>query len=123
MSHDKLEKQENIQLLTILYLMKLINQLNELKDDIILGIDANEAFTSNSGDITKLYKQCKFINPISTKHDTIGEPNTYERGYQRIDYIFYSSHIYIFITKYGFLPFCSIVTYEHRDTFIDVDIP
>lgn len=56
MVHNKLEKQENIPSLTISHLITFIHKLTKLKHKIILGIDANEAFTDNSDDIARLCK-------------------------------------------------------------------
>ena len=110
---DTLDK-ESIASLTITHLETFITKLNKLNHQVIIGIDANEAFKSNAGDIARLFKKCNLIDPISTKHGTAGEPNTYARGSDRIDYFGCTSEIYKFITKCGILPFCSIMTSDHR---------
>ena len=99
-----------------------INKLTKLNHEVIIGIDANEAFTSNAGDIARLYKQCHIIDPISTIHGIKGEPNTYARGSDRIDYFLCTNNIYKFILKCGILPFFSIMISNHRGLYLDVDI-
>ena len=121
MIHEKLEK-ENILSLTVTHLITFINKLTKLHHEIIIGTDTNEPFTSNAGDIARLYKQCNIIDPISIKHGTKDEPNTYARGLDRIDFLFCTSIIHKFITKYGILPFCSIVISDHRRLYLDADI-
>ena len=77
---------------------------------------------NNTGDTSRLYKQCQVINPISIKHDTRGESNICTRGSDRIDYILCTSIIYKFVIKCGILPFCSIVTSDHRGIYIYMDV-
>ena len=72
MIHDKLETKESIPSLTISNLMISINKLTQLKHEIIIGINTNKDFTSNSGDIARLCKQCKLIDLISTKYGISG---------------------------------------------------
>ena len=55
-------------------------------------------------------------------HGTKGEPNTYARGSDRIDYFFCTKNIYKFILECGILPFFSIMTSDHRGLYLDVDI-
>ena len=119
--HDTLEK-ESMASLTITHLEIFIIKLTKLNHEVIIGIDANEAFTSNAGDIARLCKKCQLIDPISTKHGTTGEPNTYTRGTYQIDYFFCTSIVYKFIKKCGILPFYSIISSDHRGLYTDVDI-
>ena len=67
--HDKLEK-ESIKSLTITHLEIFITKLAKLNHEVIIGIDANEVFTSNAGDIARLCKKYQLIDPISTNHGT-----------------------------------------------------
>ena len=115
-------EEESIASLTITQLTIFIAKLTKLNHEVIIGIDAKESFTNNAGDIARLCKKCHLIDPISTKHGTTGEPNSYARGTERIDYFFYTSIIYNFIKKCGIFPFCSIITSDHRGLYIDIDI-
>ena len=90
---DTLEK-ESITSLTIPYLEVLINKLTKLDREVIIEIDANEAFRSNAGDIARLCKECHFFDKISTMHGTTGEPNIYARGSDR----YITSYV---LTKYS----------------------
>ena len=91
MLHDKLEK-KSIASLIITHLEIFIIKLTKLNHEVLIGIDANEAFTSNSGDIARLCKTYQLIDPASTKHGSKGEHNTYARGLDRIDYNFLHTH-------------------------------
>ena len=121
MIHDKLEK-ESISSLTITHLEILITKFTKLNHEVTIGTDANVAFKSNAGDIARLCKKCQLIDPISTKYRTKGEPNTYTRGLGQIYYFFCTRIIFKFIKKCGILPFCSIVTSDHRGLYMDDDI-
>ena len=79
MLHDKLEK-GSIASLTITHLEVFVTKLTKLNHEVIIGIDPNEAFTGNAGDIARLCKTCQLIDPISIKHGTKGEPNICARG-------------------------------------------
>ena len=81
---DSLDK-ESITSLTITRLEIFISKLTKLNYQVLIGIDANEAFKSKAGDIARLFKKCNLVGPILTKHGTAGEPNTYDRGSDRID--------------------------------------
>ena len=119
--YDKLDK-ESIASLIITHLALFITKRTKLNHEFILGIDANEAFTFNAGDIARLWKKCNLIEPISTKHGTTGEPNTYTRCIERIYYFFCTSIIYKLIYKCRIIPFCSIITSDHRCLYMDVNI-
>ena len=113
---------ESIASLTITHIEIFISKLTKLNHQVIIWIDANEVFKSNADDIARLFKKCNLINPISTKHGTARESHTYARGSDRIDYFAYTSEIYKFITKWGILSFCTIMTSDHRGLYLDIYI-
>ena len=62
----------------ITYLFVFINDLRSSNDEVILLIDANEAFISRECGIFKLTKQTYITDPIFNKHGINLESNTYK---------------------------------------------
>ena len=87
MFNDKIEKKRKVSL-TITHPEIFIAKLTKLNHEVIIGIDANKAFTSNVGDTARLCKKYQLIDPISTKHIAKGEHSTYSRGSDRIDHFY-----------------------------------
>ena len=99
-----------------------ISKITKLNHQVIIGIDANEAFKSNADDIEILFRKRNLIDPISTKHGNAKEPNKYASGSDNIENFACTRKIYKFITKCGIFPFCTITTSNHRGLYLDIDI-
>ena len=59
---------------------------------------------------------------ITNKHKIRNEPTTYKGGNQRIDYVLCTNILTSFIKLYDILPFDFIITSDHRDLYIDIDL-
>ena len=101
-------------------LADFITNLIKKQHEIIVGIDSNEANDQPKNRVDKLFQLTKLIDVISQQHGIRKEPNTHIRGRKRIDFLFYSKHIYTFIDKSGITPFNKITTSDHRGLFLDL---
>ena len=100
---QRLEEQNledmNIRDLMITDLTDFINNLTKKQHEIIIGIDANEANDQPKNGVDKLLQLIKLIDVFSQQHGILKEPNTHIRGRKRIDFLFCSEHIYIYVHR------------------------
>ena len=120
----RLEEQDlegtNIRDLMIIDLAKFITTLHNKKQEIIVGIDANETNEKSKNGVDKLLHLTKLIDVISQKHGIRKESNIYIRGRRRIESLLCSEHIYTFIDKSGITSFNELTSFDHRGLFIDL---
>jgi hypothetical protein len=94
---------------------------------IILGIDANEAFDSSRGNYTPvdyqigqpistkghdgtlstLVRTSGLVDPLLIHHPDTPPPPTYDRGKDKIDFLFVSTGLLSYIAKTGIFPYFS----------------
>jgi hypothetical protein len=106
---------------------------------IILALDSNEGLGSETGKyhpldytldkpipikghdgtIKTLVRTCGLCNPLSRQHTETSPPPTYQRGKERIDYIFVSVGLLPSVTKSGFLPYNQYFIADHRPCYLD----
>ncbi|GAX26437.1 hypothetical protein FisN_37Hu013 [Fistulifera solaris] len=101
-------------------LTRLCQQLQHQNHGILLFIDAN----------SHLYDQHSWLHPfLSTtslrdvyayRHGLNNEPTSYQRGSQRIDFMFASPNLLPFITACGYLPFDAHS--DHRLMYCDIHL-
>ena len=103
-------------------LITTINNIQSTSHQVILLIDANEAYNEAEKDISSLVEHTGMIDPIANKHGTRNEPNTHKSGSKRIYYIFCTNGLTPFIRLCGILPFDFITTSDHRALYIDIDL-
>ena len=108
--------------LSIPYLIIFIHSIASLSRQIIIGIDGNEYFLSNKGDLSNLYVSCKLIYHIAVRHGITGEPNTYLRESNTIDYFFCTEDLTKIVYKSGIIPFEIMKNSDHRALFLDIDL-
>jgi hypothetical protein len=76
--------------------------------------------TQHDGHLSTLVRTCGLLD-ILTIHHTGNPPPTYNRGKQRLDYIFVSHPLSPTILRSGILPFYSLFLSDHRPCYIDID--
>jgi len=108
---------------------------------ITLGMDANEPYIPEEGNFIPLDYQ--LITPIPTKghdgtlatlvrtsglvdpllhhHPDTPPPPTYDRGKEKIDFLFVSAALLPHITRSGIFPYNSLFISDHRPCYIDLD--
>ena len=104
----------------IIYLVNFINNLQQQKHEVIVGIDTNEANYKPKNRVNTLLHLTTLIDVIGQKHEIRKKPNTHLRGSKRIAFIFCSEHISTFIDKSGITSFNEIRYSDHRGSFIDL---
>ena len=121
---DLLEEQgresENVRKTMIEDLITIINNIQSTNHQVILLIDANEAYNEAEKGISSLVEHTGMIDPIANKHGTRNEPNTHKSGSKRIDYIFCTNGLTPFIRLCGILPFDFITTSDHRALYLSL---
>jgi hypothetical protein len=95
-------------------LSEAITKWMEDGEQIILGIDYNDALNGNS-DLEKRLKEIGVFNAIQTKHQR-KTPPTRTPGTKTIDSIFCSQSL--LSSKCGYMPFQ--LSYDHRPTWMDI---
>ena len=85
----------------------------------MLVIDSNDPTRRN---ITKLAIQTKMRDAHVTRHGNEGEPETYSRGTERIDFMYATEKVLHAIRKCGIGSYGEICDGDHRHLFVDVDL-
>jgi hypothetical protein len=108
---------------------------------IILGMDANDPYNPSEGKFTPLEFQLTkpiptkghdgtietlvrtsgLIDPLLHQHPGTPPPPTYDRGNDRIDFIFVSSALLPYVKRSGIFPYNSLFMSDHRPSYIDID--
>ncbi len=108
---------------------------------IVLGIDANEPYDSSAGNFTPLEFQLEkpipthghdgtlstlvrtsgLADPLLLHHPDQPPPPTYDRGKEKIDFIFVSRGLLPCVIRSGIFPYNSIFMSDHRPCYIDID--
>lgn len=124
----------------IIDLQAWIEHMQRDNHDIILFIDANEAITEAHGQvlsmeytldkpilakghdrtIATLVKSCGLQDPL-LRHHAGTPPPTYNRGKERIDFIFTSPRATAACIRSGLFPFHSIFMGDHMACYLDFD--
>ena len=108
---------------------------------IILGIDANEPYDPLEGNFTPvdfqldkpipikghdgtlatLVRTSGLVDPLLIHHPDRTPPPTYDRGKDKIDFIFVSRALLPHVTRTGIFPYKSLFISDHRPCYIDLD--
>eukprot|EP00957_Ditylum_brightwellii_P072581 5515762-Ditylum_brightwellii.AAC.1 len=83
-------------------------------------MDANNDDQVQS-DFRRLYCQNDLVDVFAHLHPGITQPNTYQRGDNRIDYIFITPALKPALRSTGFLPFNVPFTSDHGAAYADFD--
>jgi hypothetical protein len=109
--------------------------------EVILCLDANEGLSGKSGQfhpleymldtpimgkghdgtLVTLIRSCGLCDPLSYQHPGEKPPPTYNRGKDRIDYIFDTPKVLDSTIRSGLFPYDSIFLGDHRACFLDID--
>jgi hypothetical protein len=118
-----------------------IEHMVERNYQIILGIDANESFTATAGHYTPvdftlekpiptkghdgtlatLVRTCGLRDPLLLHHTETPPPPTYDRGQEKIDFLFVSASLTPSVIRTGIFPYNSLFVSDHRPCYIDLD--
>jgi hypothetical protein len=118
-----------------------IEHMVERNYQIILGIDANESFTATAGNYTPvdfslekpiptkghdgtlatLVRTCGLRDPLLLHHTETPAPPTYDRGHEKIDFLFVSASLIPSVIQTGIFPYNSLFVSDHRPCCIDLD--
>jgi hypothetical protein len=125
----------------ILDLQSWLSHLISAGHEIILSIDANEAYQPDSpgsahflpyapnqsaidpkhnGKLSTLLATCQLLDPLAIQHPEWPFPPSHIRGRNRIDYIFITSGILPSLLCSGCLPFYSLFHSDHRPYYVDL---
>jgi hypothetical protein len=108
---------------------------------IILGIDANEPFVATEGNYTPVHftldqpiptkghdgtlatlvRTCGLLDPLLIPHPDTPPPPTYDRGQEKIDFIFVSTSLLPSIARTGIFPYNSLFISDHLHCYIDLE--
>ena len=86
----------------------------------MLTIDDNEIFTSLSGGIAKVCKECKLSDPLHQHHDEIIEEPSHINGSERIYFIFVTAKLLPFVKASGSTTFNERANFDHKGLSIDI---
>ena len=73
-------------------LMLFTNEIKSLTHEVLLLVDANEAFISSECGLSKFTQPTNITDPIFNKHGSHLEPSTHKSGVSRMDYTFCTPH-------------------------------
>ena len=102
--------------------MLFTNEIKSLTHEVLLLVDANEAFISSECGLSKFTQSTNITDPIFNKHGSHLEPNTHKSGLSRIDYAFCTSHIEKFILRCGITLFDLFISSDNRGLYLDIKI-
>jgi len=108
---------------------------------IILGMDANDPYNPSGGNFTPLefqldkpistkghdgtietlVKTSGLVDPLLHQHPGTPPPPTYDRGNDRIDFIFTSAALLPYVTRSGIFPYNSLFMSDHRPSYLDLN--
>jgi hypothetical protein len=108
---------------------------------IILGMDANEPFNPSEGNFTLLEFQLDkpipikgldgtiatlvrtsgLVDPLLHHHPGTPPPPTFDRGKDKIDFLFVSMALLPHISKSGIFPYNSLFMSDHWPCYLDLD--
>ncbi len=75
----------------------------------------------HDGTLSTLVKTSGLVDPLLIHHPEHPPPSTYDRGTEKIDFLFVSSGLLPYVTRSGIFPYNSIFTTDHRPCYIDLD--
>ena len=102
------------------YLMIFTNELISPNHEVLLLVDANEAFISSECEFFKLTRSTNLTDPIFNKYGSHLEPNTHKSYIFRIDYAFCIHHLENFMIRCGITPFNFFTSFDHRGLYLNL---
>jgi hypothetical protein len=99
-----------------------IGEMKQAGEEVILMMDSNESLDDSQGELTKWVRRLELTDIMAQKHGTEGEPETYNRGTERIDHIFLTQDICEFVTAAGILGYNKLIQSDHRPLYVDMDL-
>ena len=118
--HDKGRKCDNPRKIFIEDLKKLIEEIKQKTDKILLAGDLNEHVKSREGSNNKICEM-GFINILQWQYGDILPP-TRHLGREAIDHTYILSALLNITKNAGYLPFGSGLMSDHRPIFIDLEL-
>jgi hypothetical protein len=99
-----------------------IEGIKNAGEEVILMMDSNESLNDSRNELTKWVRRLELTDIIAQKHGTEGEPETYNRGSERIDHIFLTAALSEFVTAAGVLGYNELIQSDHRPLYVDMDL-
>ena len=119
---ERQQEHENIREKMIIDLIDFVQSLSDSAHEIIVCIDANEAFIPGKSGTARLIELTNLIDPLINKFGIQGEPPTYQGGSYRIDFLLCTPNIEKYIVRIGILPIHEISPSAHRGFILDVHL-
>ena len=87
--------------------------------EVLLIIDSNDPKRT---EVTNMVREAKMQDLYILRHGSDNEPETYQRGTERIDFMFGTSRVAQATRKAGIGAYHEFCTSDHRHSFVDIDI-
>jgi hypothetical protein len=75
----------------------------------------------HEGTLATLVRTCGLIDPLQSQHSNRPPPPTYNRGQDRIDFIFVSTALLPYVNYTGIFPYDSVFMSDHRPCYVDFE--
>ena len=98
-----------------------VKQLQLQKTAVFLMLDANESM-DDLGDLATWVRELDLIDVHTDRHGVEAIPETYNRGTQRIDYMFASPCLSDYITHASIRPYADFLPSDHRALIVDMNL-
>ena len=89
---------------------------------MVIMMDANESLQTRSSQLSKWSNDNSLIDIHLSLHDHPSEISTYLRGHHRLDYIFVTSNLALYVMKSGILPYHFLTNTDHCCLNLDIDL-
>jgi hypothetical protein len=99
-----------------------VAEIKERGEEVIIMMDSNESLNDSRAALTKWLQGLGLVDIIAQHHGSNGEPETYNRGTERIDHIFMTPTLAEFVHRTGILGYNEVTMSDHRTLYADIDL-
>ena len=101
-------------------LIRLVEQLQQMDHDIMIGGNFNETADKQNSGLLKLMTKTGLLDPWIHRFPTHPTFNTYRRGSKRIDTVLCTPNIVPMIKGIGYSPFNWLINSDHRAIVLEI---